>query len=84
MKKLTVALLALACSAALTLQAAEGKAKLTPEQKSFRKEMIEKYDTNKDGKLDKEERAKMSKEDKAQWQKLFPHKGKKAETETQK
>ncbi len=37
---------------------------LTAEQKALRKEMTEKYDTNKDGKLDKEERAKISAEDK--------------------
>lgn len=36
----------------------------TPEQKALMKEMTEKYDTNKDGKLDKEERAKISAEDK--------------------
>ncbi len=37
--------------------------KLTEEQRKLRKEMVEKYDTNKDGKLDKAERAKISKED---------------------
>ena len=36
-----------------------------PEQKAARKALLEKYDTNKDGKLDKEERAKVSVEDKA-------------------
>jgi len=35
----------------------------TEEQRKLRKEMLEKYDTNKDGKLDKKERAKISKED---------------------
>ena len=34
--------------------------KLTEEQKKQRNELIAKYDTNKDGKLDKEERAKVS------------------------
>ena len=38
-------------------------ARLTEEQRKLRKEMVEKYDTNKDGKLDKHERAKISKED---------------------
>jgi hypothetical protein len=38
---------------------------VTPEQKAIRKALIEKYDTNKDGKLDKEERAKISDADKA-------------------
>ena len=32
--------------------------------KEFREEMLKKYDTNKDGKLDKEERSKVSQEDK--------------------
>jgi hypothetical protein len=38
---------------------------LTPEQKQLRQEMVEKYDTNKDGRLDKEERARISAEDQA-------------------
>ena len=37
--------------------------KPTEEQRKLRKELLDKYDTNKDHKLDKEERAKMSKED---------------------
>lgn len=70
MKKLLVALVGFACVAALTLNAAEGKEKkkLTDEQKAVQKEMLGKYDANKDGKLDKEERAKMSKEDKEKMQ----------------
>ncbi|MCX6898250.1 MAG: hypothetical protein NT105_06075 [Verrucomicrobia bacterium] len=48
---------------------------LTAEQKEFQKKMVEKYDANKDGKLDKEERAKMSDEDKAKQKELFPHHG---------
>lgn len=36
---------------------------LTEEQKKARAEVIAKYDTNKDGKLDKEERKAVSKED---------------------
>lgn len=39
------------------------KAKVTEEQKSLRKELLDKYDTNMDGKLDKKERAKISAED---------------------
>jgi len=42
---------------------AKKRARPTEEQRKLRKELIEKYDTNKDGKLDKEERAKISKED---------------------
>jgi len=41
------------------------------------KALTTKYDTNKDGKLDKEERAKMSAEDKAKMKELAPHKEKK-------
>ena len=43
--------------------------KLTEDQRKLRKEMVEKYDTNKDGKLNKEERAKISKEDKEKLEK---------------
>ena len=66
MKKLLVAIVGCACALAITVNAAEGKkkAKLTDEQKALQKEMAEKYDTNKDGKLDKKERAKISKADK--------------------
>ncbi|HTC79201.1 MAG TPA: hypothetical protein VK657_11340 [Terriglobales bacterium] len=37
--------------------------KAAEERRKIRKEMLEKYDTNKNGKLDKQERAKISKED---------------------
>jgi hypothetical protein len=71
MKKL---LLALCFACALTLVARaedkpadskqEGKKPaLTAEQKAARKALLEKYDTNKNGKLDKEERAKISAEE---------------------
>ena len=71
MKKLLATLLGLTCAMALTVNAAEGeKAKPTPEQKAERKALIEKYDANKDGKVDKEERGKMSKEDKDKWASL--------------
>lgn len=45
-------------------QDAKPKKELTPEQQTVMTEMLAKYDANKDGKLDKEERAKMSQEDK--------------------
>lgn len=45
------------------------KPKMTAEQKALKKEMLEKYDANKDGKLDKEEKAKISAEDKAKMEK---------------
>ena len=63
MKKL-LGIAALVCALALTASAAEGKKKqLTDDQKKTKKELLDKYDTNKDGKLDKDEKAKMSKED---------------------
>ncbi|MGC8744887.1 MAG: hypothetical protein ACP5T0_13505 [Verrucomicrobiia bacterium] len=54
--------------------AANQKSQLTPEQKQERKALIEKYDLNKDGKLDKDELAKMSQDDKDKWQSLKPKK----------
>ena len=42
---------------------------LTEEQKALRKEITEKYDKNKDGKLSAEERKAISEEDKARMQK---------------
>ncbi len=82
MKKLLQIALGILCATALTVGAAdekkEGKKKveLTDEQKAIRKEMVEKYDTNKDGKLDKEEREKMSAADKEKQAKAFPRKKK--------
>ncbi|MCU0786988.1 MAG: hypothetical protein MUC91_02180 [Verrucomicrobia bacterium] len=65
MKNQWMTIVAAACFMALAANGAEeAKKEATPEQKQFRKEMVAKYDTNKDGKLDKEERAKMSDEDK--------------------
>ncbi len=55
---------------------AQEKHQLTDEQKAQRKELLAKYDTNKDGKLDKDEKAKMTAEDKQKWAALS---GKKAE-----
>ena len=85
MKKLVVALLAIACAVTFTVNAGEGKEKhkLTDEQKAVQKEMLDKYDTNKDGKLDKEERAKISKEDKEKMQKAgLGHKKEEKKEET--
>lgn len=83
MKKLIVALSCLVV--AFALNAAQGQAQgaagqkqqLTPEQKQAKKALIEKYDANKDGKLDRDELAKMTPEDKDQWQKLSPAKAQK-------
>jgi len=87
MKKLLVALcvtsaLAIAAHAAEEAKEKKGEGKrpeATAEQKALRKEMIEKYDANKDGKLDKEERAKMSEEDKARMKEARAPKAKKTE-----
>jgi hypothetical protein len=66
MKKLMIAALGILCATTIVVQAQDAKPKkeLTAEQKTVMKEMLTKYDTNKDGKLDKTERAAMTKEDK--------------------
>lgn len=82
MNKLLVAIVTTACALAITAKAADSpdKPKLTKEQKAERKALIEKYDSNKDGKLDKEERAKMTKEDKEKLQSLSGAKKKSEKT----
>jgi len=77
MKKLLV--LALLCVATISAQAQKAT---NDEQKAVLKEFLAKYDANKDGKLDKDEKAKFTAEDKAKWQKAFPKKSKKAATDT--
>ena len=78
MKKIIIAALSLSLLGGLApalLRAADAdnapkkRAKPTEEQRKLRKELLEKYDTNKDGKLDKEERAKISKEDREKMEK---------------
>jgi Ni/Co efflux regulator RcnB len=69
MKKLLLATVAIFCATAIMVQAQDAapkkeKKKLTPEQKQLQTDMLTKYDANKDGKLDKTERAAMSQEDK--------------------
>jgi hypothetical protein len=77
MKKVLVAIVGLACALAITVKTAEGQKKeMTTEQKAVMKEMLAKYDANKDGKLDKEEKAKMTKEDRQKWVQAFPAKKK--------
>ncbi|HWF19909.1 MAG TPA: hypothetical protein VG754_11605 [Verrucomicrobiae bacterium] len=71
--------MALICAATVTSWNVQAQKAVTDEQKALKKEMLEKYDTNKDGKLDKDERAKMTPEDKAKWSKAFPHKKKKTD-----
>tara|TARA_R110002167_G_scaffold177762_1_gene377541 strand:+ start:257 stop:517 length:261 start_codon:yes stop_codon:yes gene_type:complete len=67
MKKLISSLLVLGCLASFSLNAADApkKDEPSPEVKAMRKEMMAKYDADKDGKLSKEERASMSDDDKA-------------------
>jgi hypothetical protein len=81
MKKLIIAAAALLCATTLVVQAQDApkkaKKEMTAEQKQLQKDMIAKYDTNKDGKLDKEEKAAMSAEDKAAYAKAFPKAAKK-------
>ena len=73
MKKLLTITLALLCASAVIVQAQDApkpkKAKLTAEQQAVQKEMLEKYDTDKNGKLDKTERAAMTQEDKDKYAK---------------
>jgi methionine-rich copper-binding protein CopC len=67
MKKLLVAAIGILCATAIVVQAQDAKPpkkEWTPEQQAVVKEMLAKYDANKNGKLDKEERAKMTQEDK--------------------
>jgi hypothetical protein len=70
MKKILVTIAGVLCATAIAVHADDAAAgkkkghKMTDEQKQVMKDMLEKYDTNKDGKLDKEERAKISAEDK--------------------
>jgi hypothetical protein len=85
MKKLLLAL-SMICVLALSARAGEGEAKkegdkpkkpaLTEEQKALKKTMTEKYDADKNGKLNKEERSKMTAEEKAKWDAAFPPKKK--------
>lgn len=84
MKKLLMAL-CLTCALAMTASASgKGKHQLTPEQKAVMKDILAKYDTNKDGKLDKAERAKISAEDKAKMQKVgLVHKKKSSQATTE-
>jgi hypothetical protein len=74
MKKFLVAVMGMLCATALVIHAQDAanttpttkpaKKKLTAEQQALQKDMLAKYDTDKNGKLDKSERASMSAEDK--------------------
>jgi len=85
MMKLMTAL-CFTCALAVAAQAEEGTATkkkregkpLTAEQKATQKEILEKYDANKNGKLDKTERASISAEDKGKLEKAGLGRKKKA------
>ena len=66
MKKIVIIALGLLTASALTVSAAEKKEKkpLSPEAEKVRKELTEKYDANKNGKLDPDEIEKISEDDK--------------------
>jgi len=84
MKKILSTLLILGCVTTLTVNAQDAEKKkkeMSPEAKAVMKEMVGKYDANKDGKLDKEERAKISDEDKAKMEKAGIAGGKKKKAE---
>lgn len=74
MKKILATIAGVICATAICVHAADDSTtkkhhKMTDEQKAVQKEMLEKYDTNKDGKLDKEEKSKISAEDKEKMKK---------------
>jgi hypothetical protein len=78
MKKLSLVLaLGLLCSTTLFVKADDS----ATDKKAARKALVEKYDTDKNGKLSKDEIAKMTPEDKASWDKVAGmHKKKDAST----
>ncbi len=71
MKKVLITIVGLMfCAGLMTSNAAGKKQPLTPEQEKAKKELMEKYDTNKDGKLDKSEKSKMTDADKEKLKEL--------------
>ncbi len=80
MKKILVTIAGVICATALVVHADDSTSGTTSKKHAggkARKELIDKYDTNKDGKLDKDEIAKMTDEDKAKWDKVSGHHKKK-------
>ncbi len=66
MKKIVIIALGLLTASALTVSAADKRDKkpLSPEAEKVRKELTEKYDANKNGKLEPDEIEKISEDDK--------------------
>ena len=65
MKKLLVIALGILVAGTVSVNAAKGSKKsMTPEQEKLKQEMVEKYDANKDGKVDEQEAAKIDRADK--------------------
>jgi hypothetical protein len=82
MKKILAVIAGVVCATALAVHA-DDSTTTTPKKHAgskAKKELIEKYDANKDGKLDKDEIAKMSDEDKAKWDKMSSHHKKKKDS----
>jgi hypothetical protein len=75
MKKLIIATVVIGALATGLVARAADKGKAA----EVRKELMEKYDTNKDGKIDKDEAEKMAPEDKKKWDRLSGGKKKKSE-----
>jgi len=86
MKKLLI-FASLFCATAILVQAEDAaapkkaKKEMTAEQKQVMSDLLAKYDTNKDGKLDKAEKGAMTAEDKAAWAKAAGAHGKKKAAE---
>jgi hypothetical protein len=86
MKKLIIAT-CFSCILVAAAHAAEGEVKKEgegkksapgQEQKAIRKELTEKYDTDKNGRLNKEEKSKMTAEDLEKWNAAAPKNNKQA------
>ncbi len=70
MKKVLITIVGIMFCAGLMISNAAGKKELNAEQQKQKKDLIEKYDTDKNGKLSKQEREKMTDADKEAWAKL--------------
>ena len=64
MKKYWVLIAVIACALSLSASAEQGNGKHAEKRKALKSELLAKYDSNKDGKIDKSERKSMSKQDK--------------------